>query len=221
MEFRGGSRIWPGDPSGRTALVRTANRAPADLKELRAAGFQHARTGALAEGEGTPLLRTGWKIAAHLHLLRHDLGRLPPEHPRDGPRLRRAGESDLEAAAALDDASFPLDWRLGRDGLADALRATPQSRFRLARETGQAVGYAICGRAGRDGYVQRLAVAASSRGRGLGRALTLDGLRWLKRWRATSASVNTYVGNDAALRLYQSLGFVEVRPGLMVLTIDL
>ena len=217
----GSSRAWPGDPSGRTALVRPGSRSSADLNALRAAGFEHARTGALGHDEATTMLGRGWEIAAHLHLLRHDLGRLPPEHPRAGPRLRRGAESDLDAAAALDDAAFPLDWRLGREGLADALRATPQSRFRLARQAAEPVGYAICGRSGRDGYVQRLAVAASARGQGLGRALTLDGLRWLKRWRATSAAVNTYVGNDAALRLYRSLGFVEVRPGLMVLTIDL
>lgn len=147
--------------------------------------------------------------------------RLPPEHPRSGPRLRRATESDLDAAATLDDEAFPAEWRLGRSGLSDALAATPQSRFRLARVDGRPVGYAICGRSGRDGYVQRLAVASSARRQGLGRALTLDGLRWLKRWRVTSTSVNTYVGNDDALRLYRSLGFVEVRRGLVVLTIDL
>lgn len=221
VTFPAGSRAWSGDPSGRTALVRPGNRTSADLAALRAAGFERARTGALTHPDATAMLARGWKVTAHLHLLRHDLTRLPPEHPRHGPRLRRAGESDLDAASALDDAAFPLDWRLGRDGLADAVRATPQSRFRLAREGAQPVGYAICGRSGRDGFVQRLAVADSSRRQGLGRALTLDGLRWLKRWRATSASVNTYVGNDAALRLYRSLGFVEVRPGLMVLTIDL
>jgi len=121
----------------------------------------------------------------------------------------------------LDDDAFPDEWRLGRSGLGDALEATPQTRFRLARTSSGPVAYAICGRSGRDGYVQRLAVASTHRGQGLGRALTLDGLRWLKRWKASSASVNTYVGNDVALRLYRSLGFVEVRPGLMVLTIDL
>lgn len=87
--------------------------------------------------------------------------------------------------------------------------------------SGGPAGYAICGRSRRDGYVQRLAVASSCRRQGVGRALTLDGLRWLKRWRASSASVNTYEGNEAALGLYRSLGFVEVRPGLVVLTIDL
>lgn len=214
-------RSWPGDPSGRTALVRPAGRDAADLRALRSAGYERARTGAMTHAEATPLVQRGWKVAAHLHLLRHDMGRLPPEHPRSGPRLRRATESDLDAAVALDDATFPLEWRLGRSGLADALRATPQSRFRLARGSSEPVGYAICGRSRRDGYVQRLAVAPAHQGRGLGRALTLDGLRWLKRWKATTASVNTYVGNDAALRLYESLGFVEVKPGLMVLTIDL
>lgn len=214
-------RRWPGDPDGRTVLVRPDRRSPAALLGLRAEGFGHARTGAITELEARPLLERGWRIAAHLHLLTHSLDRLPPEHPGDRPRLRRATESDLDAAVPLDEAAFPLEWRLGRHGLADALNATPHSRFRIARDSSGPAGYAICGRSKRDGYVQRLAVARSHQGRGIGRALTLDGLRWLKRWKAASASVNTYVGNDAALRLYKSLGFVEVKPGLMVLTIDL
>ena len=214
-------RPWSGDSSGRTALVPPAGRSAGSLLALRSQGFERARTGALTQAEAAPLLQRGWKVAAHLHLLRHSMRVLPPAHPREGPPLRRGRESDLAAAATLDDDAFPLEWRLGRAGLTDALKATPQSRFRIARGADGPVGYAICGRSGRDGYVQRLAVSAAHRGQGLGRALTLDGLRWLRRWKATSASVNTYVGNDVALRLYQSLGFAEVRPGLMVLTIDL
>ena len=188
---------------------------------MRAAGFTSARTGAVSHQEAQALLARGWRVAAHLHLLTHAMDRLPPAHPRTGPRLRRAGEADVDVAVELDNAAFPDEWRLGRPGLVDALRATPQSRFRMASGPEGAVGYAISGRAGREGYIQRLAVAASHRRTGLGRALTLDGLRWLKRRRVRSASVNTFVGNEAALRLYRSLGFVEVRPGLMVLTIDL
>lgn len=214
-------RSWPGDPSGRTALTRPSQRVETELVKLARAGFAHARTGAVTHAEATPLLAQGWKIAAHLHLLQHPMTRLPPDHPRDGPSLRRAGEADLDAAVGLDDAAFPSEWKLGRAGLADALKATPQSRFRIAEDSSGAAGYAICGRSKREGYVQRLAVGASHQREGLGRALTLDGLRWMKRWRVTSAAVNTYVGNDPALRLYESLGFVEVRPGLMVLTIDL
>ena len=219
--FGGAWRTWPGDETGGTALVRPDARSRPHLEAVQAAGFRRARTGALTHEEAAPLLRGRWTVAAHLHLLRHSLEKLPPEHPRSGPRLRRASEHDLDAATALDDESFPAEWRLGRPGLADALRATPHTRFRLARHELGPAGYAICGRAGREGYVQRLAVASSSQRQGLGRALTLDALRWLRRWRAQVASVNTYAGNDEALSLYRSLGFVEAPRGLMVLTISL
>src|SRR5687768_14621152 len=112
MATEGTSRSWSGDPSGRTALVRPAGRSPADLRALRSAGFERARTGALSQPEADPLLERGWRVAAHLHLLRHPLDRLPPEHPRDGPRLRRATDSDLDAAVSLDDRAFPPEWRL-------------------------------------------------------------------------------------------------------------
>lgn len=214
------ARRWPGDLSGHTALLRPRERSSDHLRALSSQGFKHARTGAIAHSDGAPLLQRGWRVAAHLHLLRHDLKTLPPSHsPR--PRLKRATDADLAGVVVLDDDAFPLEWRLGRSGLTEAMRATPHTRFRVAPGEDGPAGYAVCGRAGRDGYVQRLAVAEGHRGEGLGRALTLDGMRWLRRWRATSASVNTYVGNDAALRLYRSLGFVEVHPGLMVLTIDL
>ncbi len=77
------------------------------------------------------------------------------------------------------------------------------------------MGYAITGRAGDQGYLQRLAVAAAARRTGVGRALALDGLRWLRRRGVARAVVNTQYGNDAALALYLRIGFQEetVRPG--------
>ena len=211
-------RRWLGDPSGRTAVVQPTDRTAEHLRALARQGFTYVRTGALSDAAAAPLLRAGWSVAARLHLLRHDLRRVPLSRTH---RLRRAGDADLAAVTVLDDSAFPPEWRLGRTGLTDALGATPQRRFRVAGSAGAPAGYAISGRSARDGYIQRLAVAAGHQGEGLGRALTLDGLRWLKRWRARSASVNTYVGNDVALHLYLSLGFTEIHPGLLVLTIEL
>jgi ribosomal protein S18 acetylase RimI-like enzyme len=82
---------------------------------------------------------------------------------------------------------------------------------------GAVVGYAIVGRAARRGYVQRLAVAPEVQGSGLGRALLIDGLRWLGRRGAARAVVNTQVDNDRARRLYESLGFRMAPSGLAVL----
>ena len=52
---------------------------------------------------------------------------------------------------------------------------------------------------------------------GLGGALVVDGLRWLRRWGAKEVLVNTQEGNEPAVRLYEALGF-QLRPeGLAVL----
>ena len=83
------------------------------------------------------------------------------------------------------------------------------------------VGYAVTGRAGPRGYLQRLAVHPDHQRAGLGGALVVDGLRWLRRWGAKEVLVNTQEGNEPAVRLYEALGF-ELRPeGLAVLRLAL
>ncbi len=82
-------------------------------------------------------------------------------------------------------------------------------------------GYGLVGRAGQRGYVQRLAVHPDAQGRGLGRALVVDGLWWLRRWRVREALVNTQEGNSRAVTLYERLGFRHRPGGLAVLQADL
>jgi ribosomal-protein-alanine N-acetyltransferase len=69
--------------------------------------------------------------------------------------------------------------------------------------------------------VQRLAVHPDQRRRGVGRALVVDGLRWLRRWRADRALVNTQETNMAAATLYRELGFQPESARLSVLAADL
>ncbi|MGH9274339.1 MAG: GNAT family N-acetyltransferase, partial [Acidimicrobiales bacterium] len=108
-------------------------------------------------------------------------------------------------------------------GLDDALGATPSARLRVvARVDGEGViGYAITGRAGSRGYLQRLAVDPAAQRRGIGAALVIDGLRWLRRWGAHEVLVNTQVDNGAALALYEAMGFRRQPDGLAVLRRDL
>ena len=87
--------------------------------------------------------------------------------------------------------------------------------------TGGLIGYAITGRSGRRGYIQRLAVHPDCRGVGLGTALVTDGLRWLRRWRVRQAIVNTQFDNGRALALYERLGFARQPLGLSVLSAGL
>lgn len=70
------------------------------------------------------------------------------------------------------------------------------------------LGYALSGQAGQAGYLQRLAVHPAWRQQGVGKLLVEDALAWLRRRGAVTGWVNTQTQNEAALRLYQRLGFV-------------
>lgn len=182
---------------------------------LASRGYTRVVTAALSEPEQRGFLAAGFAVEEQLHLLAHDLEDLPPPTETE-QLLRRAKPADRAEVLRVDAAAFPLFWRLDATGIEEALRATPHARFRIAAVP-EVVGYAVTGRAGRRGFLQRLAVHPDRQRAGFGRALVVDGLRWLRRWRAERAVVNTQLENDAALALYESLGFHREPSGLSVL----
>lgn len=180
------------------------------LDTLTARGFTQVVTSALVPAEQGSFLRLGFEVYERLHLLSHDLDDVARPEREAASLLRRARRPDWPAVLAVDAAAFAPFWRLDMGGLGEALDATPSTRFRVAsagRRDGPVLAYAVTGMSGNQGYLQRLAVHPSYRRRGLGRALGLDGLRWLRRKGAAEAVVNTQLGNEAALSLYLSLGF--------------
>jgi GNAT superfamily N-acetyltransferase len=187
------------------------------LRRLTDQGHRRAITSALHQHELEPFLQNGFEVHERLHLLRHDLHHLPTPRPLT---LRRAWRRDRPAVLALDGVAFDDFWALDPTGLDDAVRATPVSRFRLHREPdGHRVdAYAVTGRAGGRGYLQRLAVHPDRQRHGLGTALVADALGWLRRGGATQALVNTQERNGGALALYLACGFELEPTGLAVLT---
>lgn len=186
---------------------------------LHERGYESVLTGALNERERGGFEAAGFEPREHLHLLAHDLRDVPRVADR---HLRRARHGDRLRALAIDAAAFSAFWRLDADGLREAIDATPVARFRVAvgqgsGPGGDVVGYSVTGRAGSRGYLQRLAVDPLEQGEGHGAALVVDGLRWLRRRRASQCVVNTQAGNERALDLYQRLGFVLQPSGLLVL----
>ena len=180
---------------------------------IGAHGYRGAVTAALTGAEQAAFLAVGFEVREHLHLLAHELADLPDPVPAP---LRRARRADRQAVLAVDFRAFPTFWRLDESGLADALAATPSSRLRVAADPG-VIAYAIAGRAGRRGYLQRLAVDPERQGGGLGTALVVDALRWMRRRGADRAVVNTQEDNRTALSLYEGLGFRRQPNGLAVL----
>jgi ribosomal protein S18 acetylase RimI-like enzyme len=219
---------WRGD--GSVAFLAPVPNAPLPSAEflrrclatLAARGFTRVVTAALSPLEQGGFLAAGFEITEYLHLLACDLDGLPPVS--NGLRLHRIGWKARGEVLDVDRAAFAPFWQFDVHGLAEALRATPRTRFRAVREPGddgRVLGYAICGRSGPRGFVQRLAVHPDAQGRGMGRGLLLDGLHWMRRRGVRRAVVNTQMGNDAALNLYQQIGFRREPSGLSVLSTGL
>jgi ribosomal protein S18 acetylase RimI-like enzyme len=226
VRWRGGwARLGPWRDNPAVAHVVVGTAAPptvADvlgcLDRLRAAGYDAALTNALAPPDAAPFVDAGFEVRERLHLLERERGTVPTPGEGSVPPTRRARRADRPAVLEVDDRAFPPFWRMEASGLDDALEATPTARFRVV--TGPAtgiVGYAITGRAGRNGYLQRIAVDPTARRRGFARALVLDGLAWLDRHGVSRTLVNTQLDNDAAVSLYESCGFRRLPAGLCVL----
>lgn len=186
------------------------------LATLAGRGFTEVVTGALAPAEQAGFLAAGFEVRAHLLLLAHDLD--PPPTVPGGPwRIRRGRRRHRAAALAVDARAFAPFWRFDTAGLDEAISATPAHRFRLAVRDGRVVGYAVSGRAGRRGYLQRLAVDPDHQRRGVGAHLVADALWWMRRRGVLRAFVNTQPDNHAAISLYRKLGFCHEPNGLDVL----
>jgi ribosomal protein S18 acetylase RimI-like enzyme len=185
--------------------------------QLSGHGFHRIRTSALAAAAAHRVESLGFHLVQELVLLEHD-------HPREAPRPATVSQRLLvaqhAAASALDHAAFGPGWSLDPEAIAEVRQATPHHRARWigSRELS---AYALTGRDARQGFLQRLAVHPDHQGRGLGRSLVDDCLRWLARWRVDRVLVNTPSDNHVALRLYETAGFHRLSERLRVFERDL
>lgn len=184
------------------------------IERLQAEGFSGAITSALRAEEARSFESAGFQPHEALHILRRDLDDI--DAADRAVRHRRARQRDRDGVLKVDHAAFTPFWRLDGAGLDEAVHATPSTRFRVV-QTREIVAYAVCGRAERIGYLQRLAVHPTWARHGMGSALVIDALSWLRRRGANEALVNTQESNVAAVTLYQRLGFVLDREQLHVL----
>ncbi len=183
------------------------------LDSLRSDGYSRVVTSALAPAETLAFTDRDFRVREHLHLLEHEMvGLTRPKQPS-----RRARRSDRAPILEIDERAFDEFWHIDQVGLKHALHATPASRFRVCEGEDGIVGYAITGRSGLQGYLQRLAIDPEAQRQGWGTALVDDGLRWLQRHGVVRTLVNTQLQNEAALDLYKRRGFTLCPVNLVVM----
>lgn len=158
--------------------------------------------------------RAGFVPDRQLVLMERSLAR-PPAAP-DPPLPTATGL--VESVAVIDTAAFDSSWQIGRLGLEDALSATVRSRLIVPRD--DEGGFAIVGVTGATSYLQRLAVDPTLQGRGLGRRLLRESMRWARAAGARSMLLNTQPDNERATALYRSEGFEMLAERLTVLRAD-
>jgi ribosomal protein S18 acetylase RimI-like enzyme len=185
------------------------------VDRARASGYDSVLTSAVSPTESGVFVDAGFEVRERLHLLALDLGSAPVPAALT---VHKPSRHDRQEVLELDAVSFDEFWRLGPVGLKDAITATPTSRFRVGHDGGERVtGYAITGLAGRQGYLQRIAVHPDAREQGWGHALVADALGWLWKHGTDRAYVNTQLENRRAITLYESFGFAVLPAGLCVL----
>lgn len=220
---------WSFQPRTAQLVMYQQRRLPsaADLQrwshELADLGYTRLRTTAVT-GHAVPRLESvGFTVLQELALLEHTApreaaGRTGPT--RGGsPVTRRLLVAERRRASDIDTAAFGNEWSLDDTAIHDVCCATPRHRGRVAGDPFAA--FAITGRDGRQGFLQRLAVHPDAQRRGLGTALVLDSLRWAARWRVERVLVNTPTDNDGALSLYEGVGFRRLAEQLRVYERDL
>ena len=139
----------------------------------------------------------------------------------DGVVLREYRAGDLEAMWALDVACFDPVFRFSKRAMrlfaeaAGAIVVVAEKDSDAASNGGELVGFAIVqieggGRAGSRGYVVTLDVAEGWRRQGLARQLMLEAETKAAATGAVRMALHVYVGNEAAVRLYEGMGYRQV-----------
>lgn len=160
-------------------------------------------------------LRSGFEPHASLRIMERGLNPLPAETRQT--EVTREHDPDWEAILAVDRAAFEGFWGMSREGLSEALTTNRSHTLLVGRDHDAVVGYAIVGSQWGVTYLHRIAVHPNWTGRGLGRALIGEAVRWGVANNGRTMILNVRPENQRAIALYQRTGFTDTGSELSVL----
>jgi [ribosomal protein S18]-alanine N-acetyltransferase len=167
-----------------------------------------------------------WKSAGfvpydELDIMERPLGREDSVEPSpvEAEITRVSGPSWAELVE-VDRMAFEGFWRMGSDGLVEAMTATPSAIVLQSRSDGELVGYALVGAQMTVAFLQRVAVAPERAGVGIGTDLVLSSMAWAASKGAQRLVLNVRPENTRAIGLYSKLGFSLTGKRLQVMRFE-
>ncbi len=152
------------------------------------------------------LVESGFKLNHTIIFLQWQGKTQVEERSLGGIKIRSMLLDDLPEVERVDQASFPLLWRLSQEYLAYAMQQAALTHIvQIGKEI---VGYQITTTTQMGAHLARLAVHPNHQRQGIGTALLDHLLRQLLKRGISTLTVNTQMDNEASLRLYHKLGFI-------------
>ncbi|MCI9307028.1 MAG: ribosomal protein S18-alanine N-acetyltransferase [Lachnospiraceae bacterium] len=120
--------------------------------------------------------------------------------------IRRMEEGDLDQVCAIEEETFSMPW--SRKSFQDTI-SYYHTLFLVAELDGEIAGYCGCYQSLEEAEITNIAVRRQLRGHGIGRRLLMELMRLGKEQGAFAYTLEVRVSNQAAIHLYESLGFVS------------
>jgi ribosomal-protein-alanine N-acetyltransferase len=122
--------------------------------------------------------------------------------------IRRMTAADVDQVHALETATFPDPW--SRDSFREEMEQNRCARYLVAERDGMIVAYAGAWMILEEGHITNVAVAASERGKGLGKAITAALMQYAANLGVQYMTLEVRKSNLVAQGLYQGLGFAAL-----------
>ena len=115
------------------------------------------------------------------------------------------GPSDLDGVMAIEEVSFPTPW--SREMFLEDFPRDFSDTLVAAGTDDEVLGYAVCWTIAGESHLLNIAVHPARRGQGIGQILLSECIRRAARAGASLIFLEVRAGNEAARRLYSSMGF--------------
>ena len=151
------------------------------------------------------LMEQNFQLHQTIVVLQLDSLLAPVFQPDPKIRIRPILHEDLDEVTRVDHEAFDPIWRYSQQDIRSAFTNSTYSTIAL-REN-DIVGYQISSSSPFNAHLARLAVTPSWQGKGIGKLLTSDMIRYFTHLGTEYITVNTQSDNTASLNVYKKLGF--------------